>query len=174
MKKKLSYLVCCIFMISGLYGEEHPGTNTEQNTIMSDLDARSIIKKLIEEGIPNSSIDNSTLIEFESDYLYIANNVLSHYVKAQTAFHNRQAEEALKHIKKSLVVFETADAWALKARIYYQIGKRNKSEESWRKASELSSTYHINDFDPYIVKNNAYLFGNQQKPVSHQGQSIME
>lgn len=161
MKKKLTQIVCCILFISGLYGEENSATNHEQKATLPGLENRNMIERFLHDGIVNGSLDHSTMIELESDYLEIANNALNHFVKAQAAFHNRQEEAALKHIKESLVFFETADAWALKARIYYQAGERKRSQESWRKASEMSSKYKINKFDPNINRNSFYLFGSQ-------------
>lgn len=104
------------------------------------------------EEIPAETIiaDISTspeIIEFKADLDKKITETLRLIVLAQTAFYNRDIDNALNLVNQSLELFETAQGYALKGSLNYLNGNKAEAQKNWEAATQFNPDIFIPDIE---------------------------
>lgn len=116
--------------------EEHPETDTSglydagNQEYQSSAGIESISDGLEEELQHNAQ-------ELEESYKTLTNEALSLYMRAQSAFFDRNYELARQKNQRALDTFETADFYALMGSIYYRMELFDEAESHWKQAVSM-------------------------------------
>jgi len=104
------------------------------------------------EEIPAETIiaDISTspeIIEFKEELDKNITETLRLIVLAQTAFYNRDIDNALNLVNQSLELFETAQGYALKGSLNYLNGDKAEAQKNWESAAQFNPDIFIPDIE---------------------------
>ncbi len=137
MKNIIFQIICCAMICSSLTGlcQESIRFNCRNNlngNAISDL-KNSACMNVFNNHVAEKNKSNKN----ETPCLIKANKMLNYYVQAEFAFYNRLTSDALRFIGRSLEVIETAEAYTLKAHLYYKQGKTGKYKMYLNKAQDL-------------------------------------
>jgi len=85
------------------------------------------------------------MVKLEEELSADVNETLRLIVKAQKAFYNRDFDDALTLVNRSLEIFETAQGYALKGSLQYLRGNKSGARESWNSAKRFDPDIYIPD-----------------------------
>lgn len=137
MKKIIFHIICCTWICSSVTGLCQESIDFNCTNVLNE-NAQSCLKHNACVDSPNiHAVNKNTSVKDENLCLIKANNMLNYYVQAEYAFYNLLKSDALRFIRRSLEVIKTAEAYTLKAHLYYEQKKTDQYKTFMKKARDL-------------------------------------
>lgn len=95
-----------------------------------------------------AEIENSPEFkEYETTLQANVDETLRLIILAQTAFYQRNLNQALEYVNNSLNIYETAQGYALKGSLHYLKGNKAEAQKNWAKATRFNPDIYIPEID---------------------------